>query len=189
MFLFCDTETGGLATDQYGELDATQHALLEIAAIKTGPAPDYEPYAEFQIFIKPPKGLLISKEALNHTGFDLFNCLSAPKEPEAIKLFQEFIGDDELIFAGYNCPFDLAFLSAAYERTGLSCQYKMPWFCVLQLARKVLKKAKAQGEIPNHKLGTVSQYLNVELGEEAHNALPDIRATVACARKLKEMEN
>lgn len=69
------------------------------------------------------------------------------------------------VVVSHNAMFDLSVLKALIEKYKLtppSCKIG----CTLKISQKVWKE-----EIPNHKLGTISQYLGVE--HDYHNALSD----------------
>ena len=116
-----DVETGGFnsATD----------ALLEVAAVfvRFNAAGDLEPGEHHRYIVKPFPGSRLDPASLQITGIDPFHPLRpAIDEADALRsLFQEVrkelraTGCTRAILAGHNSFFDLQFLNAAVERTGL----------------------------------------------------------------------
>lgn len=116
-----DVETGGFicATD----------ALLEVAAVfvRFNAAGDLEPAAHHRYIVKPFAGSRLDPASLQVTGIDPFHPLRpAIDEAEALRnLFQEVrkeiktSGCTRAVLVGHNSFFDLQFLNAAVERTGI----------------------------------------------------------------------
>ncbi len=116
-----DVETGGFncATD----------ALLEMAAVfvRFNAAGDLEPAERHRYIVKPFEGSRLDPASLQVTGIDPFHPLRpAIDEGEALRaLFQEVrkelkpSGCTRAVLVGHNSFFDLQFLNAAVERTGI----------------------------------------------------------------------
>jgi ribonuclease T len=116
-----DVETGGFnsATD----------ALLEVAAVlvRFDAAGDLQLADKFRYLVKPFPGGRLDPASLQVTGIDPFHPLRpALEEGEALRrLFQEVRkevkeqGCNRAILVGHNAFFDLQFLNAAVERTGV----------------------------------------------------------------------
>jgi ribonuclease T len=116
-----DVETGGFnsATD----------ALLEIAAIivRLNDSGDLELADRHRYLVKPFPGSRLDPASLQVTGIDPFHPLRpAVDEADALRaLFQEIRKEikqqscNRAILVGHNSFFDLQFLNAAVERTGL----------------------------------------------------------------------
>ena len=116
-----DVETGGFnpATD----------ALLEVAAIlvRLNAAGDIELGERHRYLVKPFEGSRLDPASLQITGIDPFHPLRpAIDEGEALRaLFNEIRKEIKLqscsraILVGHNSFFDLQFLNAAVERTGI----------------------------------------------------------------------
>jgi ribonuclease T len=116
-----DVETGGFncATD----------ALLEIACVfvRFNAAGDLEPKEQHRYLVKPFEGARLDPASLQVTGIDPFHPLRpALDEADALKaLFQEVrkeikpSGCTRAVLVGHNAFFDLQFLNAAVERTGV----------------------------------------------------------------------
>ena len=121
MPVIVDVETGGFncATD----------ALLEIAAVfvRFNAAGDLEPSGNHRYIVKPFEGARLDPASLQVTGIDPFHPLRpAIDEGDALRsLFQEVrkemkpTGCTRAVLVGHNSFFDLQFLNAAVERTGI----------------------------------------------------------------------
>ncbi|HZL94910.1 MAG TPA: ribonuclease T [Vicinamibacterales bacterium] len=116
-----DVETGGFncATD----------ALLELAAVfvRFDAAGNLEPGDHHRYIVKPFEGSRLDPASLQVTGIDPFHPLRpAIDEGDALRaLFQEVrkelkqAGCNRAILVGHNSFFDLQFVNAAVERTGI----------------------------------------------------------------------
>lgn len=116
-----DVETGGFnsATD----------ALLEVAAVlvRFNAAGDLEPCENHRYLVKPFEGSRLDPASLQITGIDPFHPLRpALDEADALRaLFQEVRKEVKLqscsraVLVGHNSSFDVQFLNAAVERTGV----------------------------------------------------------------------
>jgi ribonuclease T len=116
-----DVETGGFncATD----------ALLEIACVfvRFNATGDLEPAHHHRYLVKPFEGARLDPASLQVTGIDPFHPLRpALDEADALRgLFQEVrkelkpSGCTRAVLVGHNAFFDLQFLNAAVERTGI----------------------------------------------------------------------
>ena len=121
MPVIVDVETGGFncATD----------ALLEIAAVfvRFNASGDLELSDHHRYVVKPFEGSRLDPASLQVTGIDPFHPLRpAIDESEALRsLFQEVrkemkpTGCTRAVLVGHNSFFDLQFLNAAVERTGI----------------------------------------------------------------------
>ena len=116
-----DVETGGFnaATDGLLEIAAVPLTLLDNG--------DFAPLPALHAHIQPFDGAILNPEALKFTGIDPFNPLrGAEPEKDALKhIFHELkklqrqAQCNRCILVGHNANFDLQFLKAAVERTGL----------------------------------------------------------------------
>ena len=116
-----DVETGGFnsATD----------ALLEVACVfvRFNGAGDLEPVDRHRYIVKPFEGSRLDPASLEVTGIDPFHPLRiAMDEGDALRaMFQEvrkeikLTGCTRAVLVGHNAFFDLQFLNAAVERTGI----------------------------------------------------------------------
>jgi ribonuclease T len=116
-----DVETGGFI--------CSTDALLEVAAVfvRFNAAGDLEPTDHHRYIVKPFEGSRMDPASLQVTGIDPFHPLRpAIDEAEALRaLFQEVrkelksSGCTRAVLVGHNAFFDLQFLNAAVERTGI----------------------------------------------------------------------
>jgi ribonuclease T len=116
-----DVETGGF--------NSSTDALLEIAAVmlQLNPTGELELGASYRYLVKPFAGSRLDPASLEITGIDPFHPLRpALDEAEALKrLFQDVRKEvkqqtcNRAILVGHNAFFDLQFLNAAVERTGI----------------------------------------------------------------------
>ena len=116
-----DVETGGF-------ISATD-ALLEVACVfvRFNGAGDLEPVERHRYIVKPFEGARLDPASLEVTGIDPFHPLRiAMDEGDALRaMFQEvrkeikLTGCTRAVLVGHNAFFDLQFLNAAVERTGI----------------------------------------------------------------------
>jgi ribonuclease T len=116
-----DVETGGF--------NAATDALLEIAAVMLRFTPEGElvPSESYRYLVKPFPGARLDPASLEITGIDPYHPLRpAIDETEALRrLFQEVRKEvkerscNRAILVGHNSFFDVQFLNAAVERTGI----------------------------------------------------------------------
>ena len=116
-----DVETGGF--------NSTTDALLELACVfvRFNAAGDLTPGEHHRYIVKPFEGSRLDPASLQVTGIDPFHPLRpAMDEGEALRaLFQEVrkemksSGCTRAVLVGHNSFFDLQFLNAAVERTGI----------------------------------------------------------------------
>ncbi len=116
-----DVETGGF--------NSSTDALLEVAAVflRFDLNGDLQPAEHHRYIVKPFEGSRLDPASLQVTGIDPYHPLRpAIDEADALRaMFQEVrkelkaTGCTRAILAGHNSFFDLQFLNAAVERTGL----------------------------------------------------------------------
>jgi len=116
-----DVETGGF--------NSTTDALLELACVfvRFNAAGDLTPGEHHRYIVKPFEGSRLDPASLQVTGIDPFHPLRpAMDEGDALRaLFQEVrkelkpSGCTRAVLVGHNSFFDLQFLNAAVERTGI----------------------------------------------------------------------
>jgi ribonuclease T len=116
-----DVETGGFI--------AATDALLEVAAVivRFDAAGDLQIAETFRYLVKPFPGSRLDPASLQVTGIDPFHPLRpALDETEALRrLFQDIRkevkeqGCNRAVLVGHNASFDLQFINAAVERTGI----------------------------------------------------------------------
>jgi len=150
-----DFETTGLSPD-YGD------RAIEIGAVRliNGEIED-----SFQALMNP--GCRISSFIEDYTGITNEMLKDAPPCKTVMKEFADFIGDDNLV--AHNASFDRRFLDAEFAR--ISKDYSGKFTCSLLLARRIYQDA------PNHKLGTLVNYININSDGTFHRALYDSEMT------------
>lgn len=104
------------------------------------------------------------------------------------RFVDKFDRTDKLTPGGYNADaFDLPFLKAWFEKCG--DRYFGSYFNYMTIdpypVVRFLRYMRAL-DLSDYKLATVCQAFNVSLGEGAHDALADVRATRALALALKQ---
>lgn len=176
--LYFDVETTGL--------DANTAGLTQIAAILVI---DGEEIDSFNFDINPytyPTKVDISEDALRVTNKTVAMLKSYPDQKEQFNNFISFLDkhvnkydkNDKLTPVGYNVAFDMKFLQAWFKANnhsffGSYIHYKdVDVFALAKLFQFV-----GAVDLPNHKLGTMCEHYGIDLGDAAHDALADIRAT------------
>lgn len=119
----------------------------------------------FQALMHP--GMRINSFIENFTGISNKMLAEAESCAQVMDSFCDFIGSDNLV--AHNASFDKSFLDAELHR--ISRSYSGQISCSLLLARRILRGA------PNHKLGTLVDYLNIETEGGYHRALFDSEMT------------
>jgi ribonuclease T len=168
-----DVETGGF--------NAATDALLEIAAVMLRFTPDGElvPFESHRYLVKPFPGARLDPASLEITGIDPYHPLRpAIDEAEALRrLFQDIRKEvkerscNRAILVGHNSFFDVQFLNAAVERTGLKRNPFHPFSSFdtatlggIAFGQTVLGRAVTAAGLPWE-------------GERAHSALYDAQMT------------
>ncbi len=121
---------------------------------------------EMDVLINPQR--YISPTITRITGISNEMVEEAPTIDEKIEELIEFIG--ELPIIAHNASFDMGFLYALEGLNGVS----IPEYTVIDTVKIARQKIK---DTPNHKLTTLTQYLQLE--HDAHNAIGDCLATAA----------
>ena len=83
---------------------------------------------------------------------------------------------DNAVFVAHHAKFDESFLASEAALASIELK-RMPGLCTYWLAKETLS------EVPNHKLGTLAQYFNVDTGT-AHCAYDDALVVVKMLPKL-----
>lgn len=121
--------------------------------------------AEFQSLINP--GVPLDPYISDLTGICDDMLADAPAASGVIKAFRDFIGSSPLV--AHNASFDQRFLVSELNR------YYQPAppavGCSMLAARRVFPNA------PNHKLGTLVNYLDIPAASRFHRALDDAKMT------------
>ena len=183
---YFDTETTGTDPDTHGIIQIAM--IIEIGG---------DVLAEKEWCVRPHLGLEIDPKALAVNGRTLDEIKNFPTPDEIFGKMQKFLGryvnqydrTDKLTPVGYNVKFDLDFLKSFWARCG-DDKYFGSWFnwdAVDPLA--LLRYLKFAGLLPpleNLKLGTVCEHFGIALGDDAHDAMADIKAPRELVCRLRD---
>ena len=135
---------------------------IEIGAVRID---DGQVTARFQELMNP--GQRVSGFIESYTGIS--NAMLAQARPcgEVMRDFAEFIGDYNLV--AHNASFDKRFLEAELQR--ISMDHPGQFSCSMLAARRIYQQA------PDHKLGTLVEYMNIPVEGIFHRALYDSEMT------------
>ncbi|GAB3304025.1 DEDD exonuclease domain-containing protein [Geodermatophilus aquaeductus] len=164
-FVVVDLETtGGSPKDS---------AITEIGAVKIRGG---EVLGEFQTLVDP--GCEVPPYISVLTGITTAMVATAPRIGAVLPAFLEFARGAVLV--AHNAPFDLGFLRAACEQTGIA------WPAAASVDTAVLaRRLLSRDEVPNCKLATLAPYFSATTSP-CHRALDDARATVDVLHGLFE---
>lgn len=172
---YFDTETTGT--------DPVKNGLIQVAMIIEI---DDEVVTEQSWNVHPHAGDVIEDRALEVNKIDRETLKTYP-EPSAVHReiamvlgnhVDKFDRTDKFTPAGYNVRFDVDFLRQFFIKAG--DQYFGSFFNYHMVdPMPLLFWLKFNGAIslPDYKLGTVCDHFGIELGDSAHDAIADIRAT------------
>ena len=135
---------------------------IEIGAVRIE---DGAVTARFQALMNP--GQRVSGFIESYTG--ITNAMLADARPcaEVMREFAEFISGYNLV--AHNASFDQRFLDAELGR--VSMDYSGQFSCSMLAARRIYQQA------PDHKLGTLVEYMNIPVEGVFHRALYDSQMT------------
>ncbi|MDC2887859.1 3'-5' exonuclease [Psychrosphaera algicola] len=150
-----DFETTGLSPDNGDR-------AIEIGAVKLVNGVITE---RFQELMDP--GRPINYFIEDYTGITNQMLSSAAPCGEVMARFADFIQGHNLV--AHNASFDKRFLDSELQR--ISADYDGDFACSLLLSRRLYQDA------PNHKLGTLVNYKNIESNGSFHRALYDSEMT------------
>lgn len=150
-----DFETTGLSPDQGDRTIEVGAVCLEGGVIVD----------RFQSLMNP--GVRINSFIEHYTGITNAMLRRAPPIAEVMPRLAEFIASTPLI--AHNASFDRKFLDAELVRIGRRRQQEVT--CTVRVSRRVFPLA------PNHKLGTLAEYLGLRTTGTAHRALADAEMT------------
>ena len=154
-FIVLDFETTGLSPNVGARKTEVAAVLVE-----NGRMTD-----RYQSLMNP--GVSIPSFIQDLTGITNQMISKAPNNAKVMKELHQFIGNTPLV--AHNASFDKKFLDAELDLVGLKAP--QPMACSLLVARRVYQKA------PNHKLGTLVKYKNIETNGVFHRALADAEMT------------
>lgn len=150
-----DFETTGLSPD-YGD------RAIEIGAVRIE---DGKVVGRFLELMNP--GRRVDSFIEDYTGITNRMLKDAPPCIEVMHRFADFINGYNLV--AHNASFDKRFLDAEMAR--ISRTYTGQFACSLLAARRIYQ------ESPNHKLGTLVDYINIPTDGVFHRALYDSEMT------------
>lgn len=151
-FVAFDLETTGLSPKR--------DRIIEIGAIRYQ---EGEAKESFHTLINPGKHIPESASEINHIYDDMV--ADAPAIEEALPAFVSFISGMPVV--AHNAGFDVSFIETALVKADLTAS--IDYADSLQMARK------AYPDLPNHKLGTVAEYIGFR-NTDQHRALGDCEA-------------
>ncbi len=160
-YVVFDTETTGLKP---GEAE-----IIEIAAIKVK---DGQVVGKFSQFVKPNRP--IPQFITELTGITYDDVKYANQIDVVLRDFLMFC--DDAVLLGQNTAFDLRFIGYFSVELGYGV-IENNFVDLVPISRKAVPN------LPNHKLGTVANYLGLP-SDGAHRALFDCEMTYICYEKL-----
>lgn len=119
-------------------------------------------------------GLPVNPFVERLTGITTAMVASAPPVDEVMDAAARFVGDVPLV--AHNASFDQRFWRAEMQRLGRDPGAE--FICTLLLSRRVFPMA------PNHKLGTLAQWLGLPAAGRAHRALADAQVAASLLQRL-----
>jgi DNA polymerase III epsilon subunit-like protein len=178
MFVFIDTETGGL--------DPREFSLLTVAAAIVDN--DFNVVTTTSFGVKPPV-YVVDPGAISVNKIDLVQHAKTSMSPEIaceeLQLFlrtgMELADNDRLIPAGHNVAFDLDFIWTQLMPEDMWRQYcAYPALDTASLARFFVTTKMIPAFFS---LTALRQLFSIETGD-AHNAMNDVLATVEVAKRF-----
>lgn len=153
--IILDFETTGLSP-------VNGDRAIEIGAVKLA---NGEVIEQFQELMNP--GRPVSGFIEDYTGITNKMLSQAAPCDEVMERFADFIQGQNLV--AHNASFDKRFLDNELQR--ISCGYDGQFACSLLVSRRLYQTA------PNHKLGTLINYKNIDSNGHFHRALYDAEMT------------
>jgi DNA polymerase III subunit epsilon len=182
--VYIDTETTGT--------DPEHCAITQIAGCIVA---DWES-EEFNFFMKPFEGALVTEEALVIQGKTKEEIMNYPSDKKVFVDFTSLLGkyvdryekSDKLFFIGYNSRFDEDFVRTWFKRCGDN--YFGSWFWnpsidVMAIAARALMDKRV--ELPNFKLETVAKFLLPNDTEINSPKFHDARFDILMTRKIMQI--
>ncbi len=173
--IFIDTETTGLNT--------TKNDIIQIAGVITE---NKEIVDEFNFKCQPVNWNTISSQALQVTNTTIEQ-LKTYEMPQATfihiqNIFEKHLNNEKFIFAAQNKPFDWRFLVSFWDKHKRSADPSFDHYFDDRLSLDLLnlsRPLKKHGllNVPNVKLETIVEALNIKVEGNLHDALTDIKAT------------
>jgi len=151
---------------------------------------------EFNWLVKPFKGQIVSKKALEVNGKTIEEIRTYPEPFDIYKDLHKMLAahinkydrSDKFHFIGYNARFDMDFLRQFFKLNGeefFGSYFHFPPIDVMAIAAHSLMADRHR--MNNFKLTTVAQYLGIKFQEsEAHDGLFDIQLTQKVLHELQK---
>ncbi|WP_394174761.1 3'-5' exonuclease [Thalassotalea litorea] len=150
-----DFETTGLSPDNGDR-------AIEIGAVRLRKG---RPVETFQALMNP--GRPVNSFIEQYTGITNTMLADAAPNAQVMDAFWQFLGDDNLL--AHNASFDKKFLDSEFSL--INRDYGGQFACSLLTSRRVFSDA------PNHRLGTLVSYKNLNESGNFHRALFDAQMT------------
>jgi DNA polymerase III epsilon subunit-like protein len=173
---FVDTETTGT--------DPNKHEIIELAVIvarqipREGKGPRLEIIEECEWKIKPEHLETAEEEALRVNGYNEVDWMFAVDRKKAMEEFAK--KTQSAIFVSHNLVFDYAFVSKAFEETGIDNKMHYGKLDTISMALARLYDAPLADKFS---LRALCELLKVE-NTKAHTALADTRALFEVYKKI-----
>lgn len=180
---WCDCETTGV--------DPRKNSVIQIAGLVEI---DGEVVEEINLLCKPLPGKVIAQQALDVNKRTAEEICQFPHPMIAVselrKIWGKYVNkyekSDKFTMAGFRVDFDFDFVRQLF----MDCKDKFfgSWFinCTLDVrAFMALAASKHNICLENYKLVTCCEHFEIPLGQDAHDAMPDIKAT---RQLFKELE-
>jgi DNA polymerase III alpha subunit (gram-positive type) len=174
--IFIDTETTGLSCQK--------HDIIQIAGLVTE---DNKILDEFNFKCQPINWDTISKQALqiNNTTVEDLKSYEMPQATfiHFLKVLEKHFSGEKFIIAGQNVKsFDWRFVVTFWENHKRYADPEFEFYFDDKVSLDLLdlsRPLKNHGflDVPNVKLGTIVEALNITVDGELHDALADIKAT------------
>ena len=151
--------------------------IIEIGAVRYSAGKEV---GRFQSLVQPPDvyddGTFIDKFIESLTGITNEMLANAPKTEEAIRAFDEFLGDDIII--GYNVGFDVNFIYDCYV-SYLDKPFTNDYIDIMRFFFFFYP------EMDHHRLKDMVSLFGISQ-EQEHRSLGDVLATEACYERMHE---
>lgn len=173
---FIDTETTGFYPDRHEIIELGVVLARQIEKETGGQA--VELLGEYEYKIKPTHIETADPESLRINGYDEADWIFALDLPNALTDFAK--KTDGAIMVAHNLPFDLAFLEAAFKKTGVK---NLMDFHRLDTISMAFARLYEKNEVKKFSLRALCEYFGIE-NKKAHSALSDAQALFEVYKKL-----
>ena len=163
-YVVLDIETTGFSREN--------DEIIELSALRVV---DNQITEEFTELINPQRN--VPYFITNLTGISGQMLKNAPKAPEVLKRFVEFVSDS--IIMGHNVTFDIGFIDNKLKKY-FNAGFDNDYIDTLKIARKMLPSLKSK------KLGMIAQHFELNT-DGMHRGLKDCAVTNMCYQKFLQM--